>query len=167
MACYDAKVPKASDRRRAKSNSTRYSRCPCLTAPSLKTAMHVELAPRRCEAVLGSGRWRGAEGVAGEVEPGHSARAVHVESIVDCREGDFISPSRPHRPSRQCPRREGAGTGMITPGDESKHHSDTRRGNSIVMRITRRCHVNSIVASNPSHLMATSSSGIASCYHSE
>ncbi len=46
------------------------------------TAMHVELAPSRCEAVPVSGRWRGAKGVAGEVEPGHGGRIVHVEIVT-------------------------------------------------------------------------------------
>jgi hypothetical protein len=50
--------------------------------------MHVQFAPRRCEAVPVSGSRRGAEGVAREVEPGHCGRIVHVEIVVGgaCRD---------------------------------------------------------------------------------
>jgi hypothetical protein len=46
-----------------------------------KTAVHVELASRRREAVGHSCGRRGAEGVAGEVEPGHGGRIEHVEIV--------------------------------------------------------------------------------------
>jgi hypothetical protein len=47
--------------------------------------VHVELAPRRGEAVGVSGGRRGAKGVAGEVEPGHGSRVVDVEVVdVNC-----------------------------------------------------------------------------------
>ena len=44
--------------------------------------VHVEQAPRRREAVSESGSWRGAEVVAGEVEPGHGSGVVDVDLVI-------------------------------------------------------------------------------------
>jgi hypothetical protein len=48
-----------------------------------ETTVYEELARRRCEAVTTSCSWRGAEGVANEVEPGHGGGIVHVEIVED------------------------------------------------------------------------------------
>ncbi len=50
---------------------------------SIPSAVHKELAPRRREAVGGSGSRRGTKSVAGEVEPGHGRRIVGME-VVQC-----------------------------------------------------------------------------------
>jgi hypothetical protein len=74
---------------------------PCELTAFAKTAVHVELASRRREAVGHSCGRRGAEGVAGEVEPGRGGRVVHVEIVVfeacsrDCnRAGVGVDPLR-------------------------------------------------------------------------
>jgi hypothetical protein len=61
-----------------------------LTALVVNAAMHVELSPRRCEAVPVSGSRRGAEGVVGEVEPGHGGRTVYAEIVEACRDRDRL-----------------------------------------------------------------------------
>jgi hypothetical protein len=54
--------------------------CPCLTAVT-RAPVHVELAPRRGEAVTESGRGRGAVAGSGEVCPGPGGGIVHVQVV--------------------------------------------------------------------------------------
>ena len=74
---------------RTKRKRKRNAFCPALAhTVFVHTTLHIELAPSRCEAVSVSGGRHDPIG-AGDVEPSHGFRIIHMEIIlVDCRQGD-------------------------------------------------------------------------------
>jgi hypothetical protein len=96
-----------------------------LTAANIEAPVDVELAPRRREAVTGSGRWERAGCCGGQVRPGHGGGVVNVQVLygracaVGCiRRGRAAGSRGERRASRDCgrprPGRAGGGGGGQT-----------------------------------------------------